>query len=125
MSDFYEDLASEPETRDITIKFVGGAGAITKQFGAGITTTYVSTGIVDLVFGTHCTSFVYVGVTGWCYGATTASQVKGYTLVPGDYNSTTRTLRINMTNASDTLADLTSSQTLTLRVQMKATGATG
>jgi hypothetical protein len=125
MSDFYPDMSNEPETRDVTVKFVGGSTAVTKLFGSGVTVTYVSTGIVDLTFGSHMDQFTYVGVTGWCFGATTASQVKGYTMVPGDFNTSTRKLRLNMTGASESLTDLSSSQTLTLRVMFKATGATG
>lgn len=125
MSDFYPDRASEPELRRHVVRFVGGTAAVTKVLGRGIAVTYVSTGIVDLVWssrddapGTFC------GLEGSpSFQATTASQVKGYTCVPGAYNSTTRTLRLNITNASETLADLAALQWLNLVVLFKASDA--
>ena len=49
--------------------------------------------------------------------------MKGYTVVPGVYNTTTRTLRINITNASESLTDLAALQWLTLALAFKQTGS--
>lgn len=93
------------------VKFVGGATAVTKVAGtgAGITVTYISTGIVDLTFTDKPGTFLGMVAT---FQATTASGVKGYTVVPGVYNTTTGALRLNITNASETLADLAAVQWL-------------
>lgn len=124
MADFYEQESSEPELREYVVKFVGGTAAVTKVYGNGVTVTYISTGIVDLVFATPPGPFV--GCTGRCFEATTQSQVKGYTVVPGapSTNTTTGnvTLRLNITNASEALADLAALQWLTMKVAFKATG---
>jgi hypothetical protein len=125
VSDFYPDRVSEPDLRRTPVRFVGGTTAVTKVLGRGITVTYISTGIVDLVWSSRDDApGVFCGLEGApSFQATTASQVKGYTCVPGGYNSTTRTLRLNITNASETLADLTATQWLNLVVQFKASDA--
>lgn len=94
------------------VRFVGGTTAVTKLYGRGVTVTYIGTGLVDLVWAEP--QGTYLGVDGWGFDATTASGVKGYTVVPGDYNSTTRTLRLNITNAGETLTDLAAAQNLSI-----------
>ena len=109
--------SSIPETVDTIVKFVGGSGAVTKVHGTGVTLTYVSTGVVDIVFTENPSNFI--GCVGHCFEATTQSALKGYTVVPGVFNATTYTLRINITNASDALADLAALQWLTLTLKFK------
>jgi hypothetical protein len=116
--------SSEPELVESVVKFVGGTAAVTKVFGQGVTVTYVSTGIVDLTWGTSPGPGNFVGCVGHCFEATTAADVKGYTVVPGVYNTSTRTLRVNITNASDALADLAALQWLTLKLAFKQTAST-
>lgn len=94
------------------VRFVGGTTAVTKLYGRGVTVTYIGTGLVDLVWAEP--QGTYLGVDGWGFDATTASGVKGYTVVPGDYNSTTRTLRLSITNAGETLTDLAAAQNLSI-----------
>lgn len=96
------------------VRFVGGTTAVTKLYGRGVTVTYIGTGLVDLVWAEP--QGTYLGVDGWGFDATTASGVKGYTVVPGDYNSTTRTLRLNITNAGETLTDLAAAQNLSIGI---------
>lgn len=124
MADFYEQSASEPELRIYVVKFVGGSAAVTKQFGNGVTVTYVSTGLVDLVFATP--PGPYVGVLGRGFDATTQSAVKGYTVVAGAPSTSATTgsvtVRVAITGASEALVDLAALQTLTLQVAFKATG---
>lgn len=109
--------AGEVVTR---VRFVGGTAAVTELYGRGVTVTYVGTGLVDLVWTEY--PGVYIGVDGYCFDATTSSALKGYTLVPGAYNATTRTLRLSITNASDALADLAALQNLTVGIAFKRTG---
>lgn len=110
--------AGEVVTR---VRFVGGSAAITKLFGRGVTPTYVSTGLVDLIWDEF--PGLYIGVDGWCFDATTSSTLKGFTVVPGAYNATTRTLRLSITNASESLTDLAALQNLTITVAFKRTGS--
>ncbi len=123
MADFWEVSGSEPETRLFFVKFVGGTTAVTKVFGGATTVTYISTGIVDIAFPTGVPG-PFVGVFGHCFEATTASAVKGYTVVPGVFNTTTNKLRVNITGASEALVDLAALQWLSLTLMFKATGAT-
>lgn len=87
------------------VRFVGGSTAVTKVVGDGVAVTYVSTGVVDLTFSDA--QGTYVGLAGGAsFEATTAADVKGHTCVAGVFNTTTNTLRLNITNASETLHDL-------------------
>lgn len=127
MPDFYDDKNSEPDLREYSVKFVGGTTAVTKVFGKGVTVTYISTGVVDIAFiRPPVPGALFVGITGHCFEATTQSGVKGYTVVGGvpSTSSTTGTvtIRINITNASETLADLAALQWLTLTFAFKANG---
>lgn len=96
------------EECDQFIKFVGGTNAVTKVTGTGpgVTVTYISAGIVDLTWATGANSpGACLGVKGYCFQATTPGDVKAYELVPGVYNTTTCTLRLNMYE-SGTLTNL-------------------
>lgn len=106
------------------VRFVGGTTAVTKfaDTGQGITPTYISTGIVDLIWAENPGNFQ--GLAGMPdFQATTASAVKGFTCVPGVYNATTFTLRLNITNASETLVDLAALQWLSVCALFKRSGA--
>jgi len=110
----FQARTNQPEARDYFVKFVGGTNAVTKVAGtgAGVTVTYVSTGIVDLTFELGAGDFL--GLAGACFEATTQSGVKGYTVVAGVFNTTTRTLRLNICNAVETLTNLAALQWLSI-----------
>jgi hypothetical protein len=78
------------------VKFVGGTNAVTKVRGEGVTVTYISAGVVDLTWSAYAGAGEFVGVLGHVFQATTPGDVKAYVLVPGVYNTTTRTLRLSM-----------------------------
>lgn len=100
------------------VRFVGGSSAVTKVFGEGVTVTYISAGIVDLTFSDAQGTFL--GLAGEpSLAATTAADVKGHTVVAGVYNTTTNTLRLNITNASETLHDLAALEWLTVTLLFK------
>ena len=115
-SDYYEPLASEPELRLDIVKFVGGTNAVTKVLGKGVTVTYVSTGLVDITWRANAYNPGYVvGLVGApAFSATTQADVAGHTAVAGVYNATTRTVRVAITNAADTLHNLAALEWLTL-----------
>lgn len=118
----YPLRASVPELYGHVVKFVGGSTAVTAVEARGITVTYISTGVVDLVWKES--PGAYLGVLGRCFEATTQSALKGYTVVPGVFNTTTNTLRLNITNSSNALADLAALQWLTLLIGFKRAGST-
>lgn len=119
---YYSSQVQSTETSEVQqhVRFVGGTTAVTKLFGRGITVNYISAGVVDLVWADP--QGTYLGIAGFAFDATAPAGVKGYTVQAGDYNATTRTLRINITSAADALVDLTASQRLTIRPTFKLLG---
>lgn len=102
-----------PDGEAHLVRFVGGSAAVTKQYGIGITVTYISTGVVDLTWGTGANKpGEFLGAIG-TFAATTPADVKTYTLVPNTYNATTCTLRLSMYEGG-TLADLAALEWLTV-----------
>ncbi len=120
MTQHFKPLTSEPGLREYIVKFVGGTNAVTEVFGNGVTVTYSTTGIVILTWPQQPAEGpgTFIGAT-FGFQATTASGVKGYTCVPGAYNTSARTLTLNITNASETLANLAALQWLTCRIMFK------
>lgn len=105
--------STEPTEVMQVVRFVGGTTAVTKLFARGITVTYIGTGIVDLTWADPQGNFL--GIVGFAFDATTPAQVAGYTVVAGDYNTTTRTLRLNINTNANALVDLTATQRLSVR----------
>lgn len=110
----WEQKSTEPDEVVQRVRFVGGTAAVTKLYGRGVTVTYIGTGLVDLVWAEF--PGTYIGIDGYCFDATTAADLKGFTVVPGLYNTTTRTLRLSITNASEALTDLAAAQNLSIGV---------
>jgi len=109
-----------PELEINFVKFVGGTNAVTKVEGEGVTCTYISAGIVDLTFAAAPGSGAgeFLGVVGYVFQATTTADVKEYKLSVGVYNTTTRTLRLNMTE-NVTLTNLAALEWLNVTVAFK------
>jgi hypothetical protein len=95
-------------------RFAGGAAAVVDLVSVGFTVNYISTGVVDLVWQEY--PGTYLGIIGYGFEADTPSGVAGFTVCAGAYNTTTRTLRLNINNGSNALADLTATQRLTVRI---------
>lgn len=109
--------STEPSEVQQVVRFAGGTTLVTKLFGRGVTVNYIGTGIVDLVWADSQGAFL--GIVGFAFDATTPTQVAGYTVVAGDYNATTRTLRLNINTNANALVDLTATQRLTIRPSFK------
>lgn len=121
MSAESEVLSNLPTERDHTVNFVGGTAAVTKVFGPGVTVTYVGTGLVDLTWSANeSRPGTFVGVKSWGFNATTAANIKAYTMVAGVYSVTTRALRISIYDASNNLVDLAALQWLTVTIAFLA-----
>lgn len=118
MQDAYEVHSTQPELTAHFVSFVGGTTAVTKVAGPGVTVSYIGTGIVDLVWAENPGTFL-----GCTHGfqATTVAALKGYSVVVGAFNTTTFTLRLNITSASDALVDLAALQWLALDLKFKRT----
>ncbi len=123
-SDYYDCFISEPDLRLDFVRFVGGTTAVTKTHGNGVTVTYIGVGLVDLTWSVNAVPGTFVGLAGApAFQATTAAGVKGFTCVPGVYDATTRTLRLNITGATEVLTNLAALQWLSLTVLFKAGNA--
>ena len=121
--DYFEALASEPETRVHLVSFVGGTAAITKRTGKGMATTWISTGVVDLDFSGNANNpGEFVGFVA-TFQATTPGDVKNYVVVPGVYNSSTKKLRLSLYE-SGTLTDLAALEWLNCAVIFRVAAGT-
>lgn len=121
--DAWNDSSTEPSVVKTLVKFTGtGAGQPTKVLGRGVNLNRTGVGIIDITWVEFAGA--YLGITGHCFEATVQSGVKGYTVVPGVFNSVTRTLTINMTSAADALVDLAALQQLTLEIGFKRASLT-
>lgn len=109
---------SQPELTGHFVKFVGGAAAATKLYGPGVTVTYSGTGLIDLVWAENPGTFL--GMT-WGLHATAPAAVKGMTITCGDFNATTRTLRLNIFSSAFALADLAAAQWAMIDLKFKQT----
>ncbi len=108
------------ETIVHNVRFVGGTNAVTKvtDTGPGVTCTYISAGIVDLVWSDE--PGMYDTAQG-LFQATTPADVKLYVLVPGAWSASTKTLRLNMYE-SGTLTNLAALEWLNVTVTFKKSG---
>lgn len=120
--DSFDDQCIEPGLIKSYVKFTGtGASAVVKNFGRGMQATRTGVGVINLVWDES--PGTYMGVIGWCYEAPTQAALKGYTVVAAPYVVATRTITINITNSTDTLADLAVLQQLSLTIGFKRTNA--
>lgn len=103
---------------DHVISFVGGTAAVTKVAGTaqGVTVTYVSAGLVNLVWKDN--PGLFLGALPGLQ-ATVPAGLKQYAVVFGVFNTTTFTLPVNIYNAAGTLTDLAALQWLTANVKFK------
>lgn len=108
------------EATDYVIRILGtGASTPTVQEGIGVTVSYVSTGKYKITFAENPFQFV-----GAFYGllATTMADLKGYTVVFEDYNSTAFTIQFTVFNSSFAAADLAATQRLCINLKFQRTG---
>jgi hypothetical protein len=113
--------SSEPGLFLEPVKFVGGAGAVTKVKGRGVTVTYIGAGLVDLVFGEDMGNFL--GVVGRCFEATVAAGLKGYTVRPGRLQLGDAHAAPQHHERGEALTDLAALQWLTLLLAFQRVNA--
>lgn len=117
--DSFPYRVTQPATEAHVVRFVGGTTAVTKVLGLGLATTYISTGVVDLVWSEN--PGLYLGLVGApSFDATTPANVKTYVGIPGTWNSTTFTLRLSMYEGG-TLTDLAALEWCSLTPLFKKT----
>jgi hypothetical protein len=125
MTQFYPGRSAKREMLEYPLRILGtGAASPTKQEGQGMTVTWISTGLYEVAF-TGDSPFQFVGWTGPGWIATTPGDLKGYTAVCGDYNTTTKKIRVSIYNSSFALADLAATQRMSTTFKFARTGSTG
>lgn len=113
--DMYPVRASQGDTNEYVIRILGVDDSNpTEQVGAGVVITRTAEGVYLVTWATN--PGVFSGIKGYCFGAATASDVKGYTLTRGVYNSTAFTLALSVWNSSFAAADLIANQYLDVTV---------
>lgn len=118
----WEQKSSLVKGVDHFVSIIGnGTGQPTKREGQTVTLNRTGVGIIEVIWPDN--PGVYCGVKGRCFEATTASQVKGFTVVPGDYDTTNLKITLNITNAAETLTDLSSTQRLSITFAFKQSPA--
>lgn len=120
--DAFDCAATEADVVLQFLRYTGnGTGQPTKIYGKNITLNRTGVGVIDITWTEMPGTFG--GCAGFCFDAATQSGVKGFTVVPGAYSNSTRTLTINTTNAAETLVDLSTVQNLSLTFWFKRTNA--
>lgn len=109
----WELYATTPKAKHHTVVIQGnGTGQPTQIEGPGITLNRTNVGIIDITWSTLPGR--YIGLVSRSFEAATPSQLKGYSAVTTRFDPTTLKSTLNITDATNALADLTSTQFLTL-----------
>lgn len=122
--DKWRQLSTEPDQVDLNVTMTGtGNGTVpTKNFGRGVTLTWVSTGVIKMTLAENIGTFMG-GAGGYSFQAVspaTASQLAGFSVVFGAFDSTGRIVNMNIFNGSLAIADLQPGQILALQIPFKA-----
>jgi hypothetical protein len=121
----YVDRASEPDSYVIPVRFEGaGAANPTKNFGAGVTVTWVSTGIYRFTFSDA--QGTYVGCLA-TISDTVPAGVAGFTAHPDQdsYTAAGKAADVHVYNAAQALADLPATSFMYVEFRFKRSSVTG
>jgi len=119
----YPQYSSEPEQTDLCVTMTGtGAASPTKTVGRGVTLLRTGTGLVQMTLGDNIGTFLG-GAGGFSFqtgGAVTASQLAGWSVVFGAFDSTGKIVTMTIFNGSLAAADLLTGAVLALQMPFKA-----
>lgn len=114
---------TEPEAYDVVVSFTGnGAASPVKNYGKGLTVTWVSTGLYAITFTDNPGNLIGM-VGGAGFQATTMSALKGYDATLGAMDATGKIVQVSITNSSFALADLQVLQTACVVLRFKRAAA--
>lgn len=117
-SDAFPIKGNNPEEVEYLVRMVGGSAAVTGVIDAGVAVTYVGTGDYLLTWAENPGTFL--GATSGLQ-ATTASDIKGHTVIFGAWDSSAFTLAVKLFNASDAAHDLAALEWITVRATFSRT----
>ena len=119
----YQQWSSEPEQMDLNLAMTGnGAATPTVTVGRGVTLLRTGTGIVKMTLADNIGNFLG-GAGGFSFqtgGAVTASQLAGWSVVLGAFDSTGKIVSFTIFNGSLAAADLLTGAVLALQLPFKA-----
>jgi hypothetical protein len=119
MANAYPLRTTQPEAKCHFVRLDGaGAAAPTKTYGDGVTVARSGAGVLTLTWTD--TPGTFLGAT-FGFGATTASDVDGFTACHGAYSTTTLVLPVNVFSDTPAAADLPANTSLTIIVWFKTT----
>lgn len=119
MGDFYEEMCTEPNVRLHFLKFVGGAAAVTKVKGKGMTIAYSATGIINIAWSEN--PGVFLGLFGEpAFQSTVIAGTKDFSGKIGVYADKALQLRLYESGA---LADLAANEWCSLVMAFSADGS--
>lgn len=114
----WEMYATSIKAKHHTVAIQGnGTGQPTQIEGPGMTLNRTAVGVIDITWDQLPGQ--YIGLVSRSFEAATPSQLKGYSAVCTRFDPTTFKVTLNITDATNTLADLTSTQFLTLSFLFK------
>lgn len=116
---FYPSKSGVQNTEKYFVRVLGVDGSLTTQEANGITVTRTGEGVYKLTWASN--PFQFIGLS-YAFMATTVADLKGYTVVFEDYNSTTYTMAFTVFNASVTAADLIATQRICIELAFAETG---
>lgn len=99
------------------VRAVGGAAAVTKVTGPGVTVTRTGTGAYSVTFSENV-GVVLTAVAS--LQATTPGDLAGHTVVFAPYNTTTKVLAFVVYNAADAAHDLAALEWVSLNIKTSA-----
>lgn len=114
--------SSQGEEITHTVTAVGGAAAVTKEHGPGVTVARTGTGAYTITWGES--QGTWRGQT-YSLSATTVADLAGHSVIFAPYNATTRVLAFTVFNATPVAHDLAALEHVTVKVMFSATSVNG
>lgn len=119
----YPMRAKTPEVIEADLYLTGADGANpTKNHGAGMTVTRSAEGVYLVTFKENNGNFLGLA---YGFGATTAADVKGYTMTYGLYSTTALTITLNVWDSTFAAQDIIAAQYLSVAFKFRRTSVSG
>jgi hypothetical protein len=118
MSDYFQGKDNEPNVRRAFVRFEGGAAAITKKVGRGLSLTRNGAGLVTITFNRSPGQFIGLQAMP-AFDAAVPANVKSYIGIVGAYAAATKSIQLNLFEAG-VLTDLAASEFCSLTLLFKA-----
>lgn len=116
---FYPLVTGVQQLRKYFVRVLGIDGSLTTQEANGMTLTRTGEGAYLITWADN--PFQFIGAN-FGFVATTRADLKGYTVVFGDYSSTAKTLAFTIFDSTFTAADLIAAQRVCIEVTFAETG---